>query len=82
MITYEIWLSINENDCNYHSINDSKQVLETIRRYGKIDSYIEIRQFTNEDLTAHYGKCKYARKFHHMPKYIQKKVNRLSKYLK
>ena len=82
MTTYEIWLSIDEKDCGYHSINDSKEVLETMQQDGKVDSYIEIRKFVGEDLVAAYGKCRYALKFHHMPKYIQKKVKRLSNYLK
>tara|TARA_Y100000114_G_scaffold79291_1_gene72976 strand:+ start:286 stop:534 length:249 start_codon:yes stop_codon:yes gene_type:complete len=82
MTTYEIWLSIDENDCGYHSINDSKKVLETIQKEGKVNSYIEIRKFHNEDLVATYGTCKYVLRFHHMPKYIQKKVKRLSNYLK
>ena len=82
MTTYEIYLSITENDTAYYEIGDSKEVLETIKQEGNEESYIEIRKFVNDEIIETFGKCSSACEFTDMPKYIQKKVKKLSKYLK
>lgn len=82
MTRYEIYLSITENDSAYYTICDSKEVLETIQKEGNNDSYIEIRKFVNDEIRETYGKCASAWGYSDLPKYIQKKVKTLSKYLK